>query len=203
LCKIDKLAPFGEGNEEPTFLLENTRINKVEKVGSNGKWHLKIHASHGEEKITSLFWGKGEEACYYQIKYISLVGKIKKDTYNGEFSWNEWIWKKYKIRLIFLFEILYFCKCLFGVFLLLWKSYECQEDIHQIEKEIQNIKARNKRVEADKKWETSWIRKISIAVLTYIVIVIFFFSADISRPFINAIVPNYGIFAFYTVIGCN
>jgi len=37
LCKIDKLAPFGEGNAEPTFLLENTRVNKVEKVGSNGK----------------------------------------------------------------------------------------------------------------------------------------------------------------------
>ena len=83
LCKIDKLAPFGEGNAEPTFLLENTRVNKVEKVGSNGKWHLKIHATHGEEKITSLFWGKGDDATNIKSNNISLVGKIKKDTYNG------------------------------------------------------------------------------------------------------------------------
>lgn len=82
LCKINKLAPFGEGNAEPTFLLENMRINKVEKVGSNGKWHLKIHATHGEEKITSLFWGKGEDAINIKSNNISLVGKIKKDTYN-------------------------------------------------------------------------------------------------------------------------
>jgi hypothetical protein len=63
-------------------LLENMRINKVEKVGSNGKWHLKIHATHGEEKITSLFWGKGEDAINIKSNNISLVGKIKKDTYN-------------------------------------------------------------------------------------------------------------------------
>ncbi len=83
LCKIDKLAPFWEGNGEPTFLLENTRVNKIEKVGNNGKWHLKIHATHGEEKITSLFWGKGEDASSISSNTISLVGKIKKDTYNG------------------------------------------------------------------------------------------------------------------------
>ncbi len=83
LCKIDKLAPFGEGNEEPTFLLENTRVNKIEKVGSNGKGHLKIHATHGKQKITSLFWGKGEDATNISSNTISLIGKIKKDTYNG------------------------------------------------------------------------------------------------------------------------
>jgi len=34
-----------------------------------------------------------------------------------------------------------------------------------LEKEVTDIKARNKRVEADKAWETSWSRKIVIAVL--------------------------------------
>lgn len=90
LSKIDKLAPFGEWNEEPTFLLENTRVNKVEKVGSNGKWHLKIHSTHGEEKITSLFWGKGEDAANITSNNISLVWKVKKDTYNG-WVFLEWI----------------------------------------------------------------------------------------------------------------
>ena len=65
-----------------------------------------------------------------------------------------------------------------------------QLDIHHLEQEIADIKARNKRVEADKSWETSRIRKISIAFLTYIVVVLFFFSAGLPKPFINAIVPT-------------
>ena len=58
LKKIDQLAPFGEGNEEPMFLLENVHIKKIEKVGNNGKSHLKIHGKFGEKKITTMFRGK-------------------------------------------------------------------------------------------------------------------------------------------------
>ena len=58
-----------------------------------------------------------------------------------------------------------------------------------IEKELDLIKERNKRVEADKAWETSWSRKVLIAVMTYIVIVIFFYFAGLPKPFINSIVP--------------
>ena len=43
----------------------------------------------------------------------------------------------------------------------------------KIEEEINNIKERNKRVELDKKWETSLTRKIFIMVLTYIVVIIY------------------------------
>ena len=42
----------------------------------------------------------------------------------------------------------------------------------ELEKEIIKIKERNKRVELDKKWETSWTRKICICILTYIVVII-------------------------------
>ena len=41
-------------------------------------------------------------------------------------------------------------------------------DAKDIEKEIKQIKTRNARVELDKKWETSWTRKLCICVLTYI-----------------------------------
>ncbi len=41
------------------------------------------------------------------------------------------------------------------------------------EKEINEINERNKRVEKDKAWETSWTRKICIMVLTYIVVIIY------------------------------
>ena len=58
-----------------------------------------------------------------------------------------------------------------------------------IEKEIQDIHARNKRVEGDKAWEISWARKVLISVLTYIVIVVFFYFAGLPKPFVNAVVP--------------
>ena len=59
----------------------------------------------------------------------------------------------------------------------------------EIEKEIKNILERNKRVEGDKAWETSWTRKIIITVMTYIVIVVFFLISKLPKPFLNALVP--------------
>ena len=58
-----------------------------------------------------------------------------------------------------------------------------------IQKEIEKLKERNKRVEGDKAWETSLSRKILIAIFTYIVIVLFFIFAGLPKPFINSIVP--------------
>lgn len=51
-----------------------------------------------------------------------------------------------------------------------------------LEKEINEIKARNKRVELDKAWETSFTRKICICVLTYVVVVLYSY---ITRYFDN------------------
>jgi DMSO reductase anchor subunit len=60
------------------------------------------------------------------------------------------------------------------------------------DKRIKSIEDRNKRVELDKAWETSLSRKIVIAVLTYITIVLFFLVAQLPKPFINSIVPTAG-----------
>ena len=65
-------------------------------------------------------------------------------------------------------------------------------EIDEIVKDIEKIQARNKRVEADKAWETSFLRKLAVFVLTYLVIVLFMYFANISNPFINAIVPAIG-----------
>ena len=64
--------------------------------------------------------------------------------------------------------------------------------------EIENIKERNKRVERDKAWEISKTRRIIIALITYIVIVIFLWSINAPRPWLNAIVPTVG-FIFSTL----
>ena len=62
--------------------------------------------------------------------------------------------------------------------------------LEELQMEIEKMKKRNQRVEADKSWETSWARKLVISVLTYIVIVVFFSVAELPKPFVNAIVPS-------------
>jgi hypothetical protein len=66
------------------------------------------------------------------------------------------------------------------------------DNIKQLKNEVETIKSRNKKVEADKAWETSISRKVLIAILTYLVIVLFFFMANLPKPFANAIVPTLG-----------
>ena len=62
--------------------------------------------------------------------------------------------------------------------------------MQDINKEIEQLKERNKRVEIDKARETSTTRKISIMILTYAVIVLFLYTAKLARPRINAIIPT-------------
>ena len=61
-----------------------------------------------------------------------------------------------------------------------------------LEKRIEQIELRNKRVEADKAWETSWTRKISIAVLTYLVVAAYLHFVIHINPWLNALVPVAG-----------
>jgi len=58
-----------------------------------------------------------------------------------------------------------------------------------VNQEIKKIKERNERVELDKSWETSRERVFAVAVLTYFVIVVFFYFAELPKPFVNSIVP--------------
>lgn len=60
----------------------------------------------------------------------------------------------------------------------------------KLEKSIQAIEKRNHRVEADKAWETSMLRRIAIAILTYITILTFFIAANLPNPWVNALVPT-------------
>ena len=63
----------------------------------------------------------------------------------------------------------------------------------QIEEEIEQIKQRNKKVELDKAWETSWTRKICIAVLTYFVVVLYSFIINkFTNIWLSSLVPVFG-----------
>lgn len=60
---------------------------------------------------------------------------------------------------------------------------------NNIEDRIQKIEDRNRKVEADKAWETSWIRRILLTLFTYLAIGVYMRAIDISRPWLNAVVP--------------
>ncbi len=64
--------------------------------------------------------------------------------------------------------------------------------LKQLEEEINAIKERNRRVEADKAWELSWARKLVIAIMTYIFVYFFFLVARLPDPFFNSIVATTG-----------
>ena len=65
--------------------------------------------------------------------------------------------------------------------------------MENIEQEIEKIKERNKRVELDKAWETSFTRRILICILTYIVVVCYSYMINkISNIWLSSLVPVIG-----------
>ncbi len=62
----------------------------------------------------------------------------------------------------------------------------------EITKELSAIKERNRKVEEEKAWETSGFRKAAVAVLTYIVVLLFFATAHLPHPFLSALIPTAG-----------
>ena len=63
---------------------------------------------------------------------------------------------------------------------------------------IEKLESRNRRVEGDKAWETSWFRRISIMIMTYIVVAFYLRFVVHIDPWINALVPVIG-FTFSTL----
>ncbi len=57
---------------------------------------------------------------------------------------------------------------------------------------IANIHSRNSRVEADKAWETSWTRRLLIAVTTYVLASLLLVWISAPQPFLAALVPTLG-----------
>ena len=62
-----------------------------------------------------------------------------------------------------------------------------------LEKEIKEIKERNKRVELDKKLETSLTRRLCICLLTYVIVVIYsYIISKTSNIWLSSLVPVIG-----------
>lgn len=67
-----------------------------------------------------------------------------------------------------------------------------EERLENIEKEIETVKSRNRRVEADKAWETSWFRMFSLGIITYGVAAVILFLIRAENVLLTAFVPAAG-----------
>lgn len=66
-------------------------------------------------------------------------------------------------------------------------------ELKEIEERINRIEERNKRVELDKSWETSWTRKVCIMILTYIVVIIYsYVIRNYDNILLSSLVPVIG-----------
>lgn len=64
---------------------------------------------------------------------------------------------------------------------------------NNLEIDIEKIKERNRRVELDKRWETSSTRRICIMILTYIVVVVYsYIIKNTDNIFLSSLVPVIG-----------
>ena len=66
--------------------------------------------------------------------------------------------------------------------------------MENLEKRIEAIEKRNKKVESDKAWETSFLRKVLIVIFTYIFAVLYLEIADTTNPWFGAVVPCVGFY---------
>jgi len=61
-----------------------------------------------------------------------------------------------------------------------------------LEQRIELIEKRNEKVEIDKAWETSFVRRALLLFMTYLVIGFYMNAIKIADPWVNAIVPSIG-----------
>ncbi len=73
--------------------------------------------------------------------------------------------------------------------------------LKDLEKEIENIRERNKKVELNKSWETSSTRKICIMILTYIVVITYsYVIRKYDNILLSSLVPVIRIYVIYIIL---
>lgn len=90
LCRdIMLFSPFGEGNPEPVFLLENMRVEEVRLVG-NGSKHLKLRlvsADGGSKSFDAIGFSLGGALIDLRKgELLDVVFQLSENTWNGTTS---------------------------------------------------------------------------------------------------------------------
>jgi hypothetical protein len=65
-------------------------------------------------------------------------------------------------------------------------------NIEALEKRVSALETRNQRVELDKAWEVSAVRRAILIMFTYLSVGLYLQTIAIPDPWLNAIVPSLG-----------
>jgi single-stranded-DNA-specific exonuclease len=76
---ISRLAPFGQGNEPPTFLSQKVKVVDFRTVGGSGK-HLKMKLRDGGVVWDAIAFDLGDRQ---PTSYIDIVYNLELDNWNG------------------------------------------------------------------------------------------------------------------------
>jgi hypothetical protein len=61
--------------------------------------------------------------------------------------------------------------------------------LKELEERIKGIEDRNKKVELDKAWETSYARRALLLIFTYLAIGFYLQAIAVPQPWLNAVIP--------------
>jgi len=84
LEEIEKMEPFGMGNEQPVFLSEGLGVVSCDVIGKDGS-HLKLNLYDGKKYQKAVFFGGSRFEKDFEIGgKVDLVYSLNKNEYNGK-----------------------------------------------------------------------------------------------------------------------
>ena len=69
---LKKLEPYGQGNPEPVFLIDNVALRSLRKVGKDGK-HLQLKLGEKNDEVGAIAFGRGNEPIEPALPYRVLA----------------------------------------------------------------------------------------------------------------------------------
>lgn len=81
----DRFEPYGEGNEQLTFMAKKMKIMTVDIMGKTAKQHLKITFDCGKYKWPAIFWQAAERLNrdFSVGDTVDAVFQVNRNTFNG------------------------------------------------------------------------------------------------------------------------
>jgi len=87
---LGRLAPFGAGNDEPTIVLPNVRVAKVDRLGNDGNT-LRAMVEGGGTRVKALMFRAGDGPVAQALLdpaggMLHLAGHLRAESWNGRES---------------------------------------------------------------------------------------------------------------------
>jgi single-stranded-DNA-specific exonuclease len=84
LRDLQRLAPFGHGNEEPRWLIERVRVIEARPVGARGQ-HLRFRIGDGQRTLSGIAFRQGERAeAMRAAGHVDVAGAARLDIWQGQ-----------------------------------------------------------------------------------------------------------------------